>query len=87
MKFNVKVKSPKYIPKVGDRRERTRFAVFPRKIGNQIVWFEKYIAIQEYIEFIYQSEEVVSEGIFTETYRKTYETGYRWSTIDKKLIK
>lgn len=45
MRFNV---GEKIVPKLGDVRKIRKFLLFPRRIGDQIVWLETVIANQEY---------------------------------------
>lgn len=45
MRFNV---GKKIGPKVGDVRKIRKFLLFPRRIGEQIVWLETVIANQIY---------------------------------------
>lgn len=73
-------------PKLGDKREVIRFAVFPRRVQDKWIWLEKYIAVQEYKKYYYEYDEVVSQGIFTEKYRTQGGVGERWETIDRKFI-
>lgn len=47
-KAAVKIKPVKYIPKQGDKREVSKFAYFPVLIGVTWIWWENYIASQEY---------------------------------------
>lgn len=71
---------------LGTKREKLKFAFFPVLINGKWHWLKNYIAIQVYQEFEYEYEELHSEGIIFDTYRKTDEIGWTWRTIDKKLI-
>lgn len=71
-------------PKLGDKRNRKRFALFPvRTIENKWIWLKSFTAVQEWKKVLRYGEEVVSEGIITETVRcYTYLTE-DWETIYK----
>ena len=86
MKWKAKHKAAKVQPKLGDKREVTRFAFFPTKVESSWLWFEKYTAIQEWKKYYYEYDEVVSEGIFTEKYRTNYGVGEKWQTVERKLL-
>jgi len=51
MRFNIREKKPRTIPKKGDVRKIRKFLLIPRRIGNQIVWLETVIANQVYEVF------------------------------------
>ena len=48
MRFKCKEKTERVDPKKDDVRKIRKFLLFPRKIGNQIVWLETVIANQVY---------------------------------------
>jgi hypothetical protein len=73
-------------PKEGDKKTKHKFALFPVKVQDKWVWFEKYIAIYEYKKYPYVHDVVVSEGVFTEKYYTTVSEAIGWIIIDKKLI-
>lgn len=48
MRFKCKEKTERVDPKKDDVRKIRKFLLFPRRIGNQIVWLETVIANQVY---------------------------------------
>jgi len=48
MRFKCKEKPERVDPKKGNVRKIRKFLLFPRRIGNQIVWLETVIANQVY---------------------------------------
>ena len=83
--MKIKVKQ-KVEPQIGDTKEKVRFAFFPRKIEDTWVWLEKYIATYKYMEYYYENEVVVSQGLFTEKYYTEPALAIGWVVIDRKLI-
>lgn len=79
--------NPTQEPKLGDEKEKVWFALFPRRVEGQWLWFEKYIAVYKYETYLYEYDEIVSQGIFTEKYRTHIATGKKWTVINRKLIK
>jgi len=73
-------------PKVGDRREVKKFAIFPKRIGDQIIWLENYISVQQFENYVWYYDEVVSSGIIYEKYRTVPIQDTRWREIDRKII-
>lgn len=35
-------------PKLGDRRKITKFALFPTRVGDNVVWFDYFTSCQEF---------------------------------------
>jgi hypothetical protein len=73
-------------PNLGDKKQKVKFAFFPTKVEEKILWLEKYTAIYEYKEYYYPTDVIVSEGIFTEKYYRTYVKTQGWIQIEKKLL-
>lgn len=46
MRWKIKSAIPK--PVVGDVREQVKFAWFPTRIDDHMVWLERYISVQTY---------------------------------------
>ena len=76
MRFNVKEKSyaVRSFPKVGDKRNIRKFLLFPRRIGDQLVWLETVLANQKYIKY----EMMIPEFGPVEN--------MKWETISYELI-
>jgi len=82
--------------KLGDKRERTWFAIIPTKVQGKWIWFEKYIKCQEYKNVTVRNEYVVSSGLIEDTLTTTgllnertvtkYEDYPMWKTYNRKLI-
>jgi hypothetical protein len=70
MRFNV---GKKIDPKVGDVRKIRKFLLFPRRIGDQIVWLETVIKSQIY------SFTTRFDGV-------NYFDIYYWETLSYELI-
>lgn len=67
-------------PPFGERREKKRFAFFPKKIGNSVVWLDFYLSIQVYEEY----EENVTDpawGVGTLPFKKT-----GWHEIEARIL-
>jgi len=73
-------------PTLGDKKEKIKFALFPVKINDVFIWFEKYIQVYEYKTYYYSHDVVVSGGIFTEKYYTDLVQAVGWKKTDKKLI-
>jgi hypothetical protein len=43
-----KVKQPKPGPSIGTIRKRTKFAIFPKRINDTIIWLERYWVREEF---------------------------------------
>lgn len=71
MRFNV---GKKIDPKVGDVRKIRKFLLFPRRIGDEIVWLESVIANQTYV--------IKHDGFDGYNYVDTV----GWETISYELI-
>lgn len=86
MKWKAKTSTVQYYePKLGDRRERRRFAIFPVKIHGEWIWWEKYLVIQERKEIMVRQERVVDSGIIFEKYAVVYEPEEWWIKIGRRL--
>lgn len=85
MKWQSKTKPVKIAPKLGDTKECIRFAIFPVKVQDKWVWWEKYILVKTYQEYYYEMDHVVSQGILTEKYYTTTEKGEAWRRTDRKF--
>lgn len=80
MNWNIKPQ-----PKLGDKKEKTKFALFPVKVENKWIWLEKYISIYEYKSWLYTYEEVVSSGILYEKYITRVGETESWRRIGRKF--
>lgn len=96
MKWNIKIKKEKVLPRIGDVKTEVKYAFFPVKVENKYVWFEKYIRISEYKKEVFIQTYDVSSGLLedaftttgllnTRTVTKT-RTAEVWIVIDRKLI-
>lgn len=80
MKWNKKNKTKKVDPELGDFKRRVRFAFFPLKIDNKIVWWEKYIKVWEFKRNYHREELVVSSGLLEDAFTTTGLTNTRTVT-------
>jgi len=62
-------------PQYGTQKEKIKFALFPTKVENKWVWFERYIAIYKYENIIACQEPIFGDG-----------SKDKWCRVDKKLI-
>lgn len=74
-------------PKLGDRREKIWFAILPRRIENKWIWFENFISISEYMEYM-EAYEVESHYDFLLVQHTTigYRSAIGWKIVDRKLL-
>ncbi len=94
MEWKVKIKKSK--PKIGDVKEKIKFAFLPIKVNDNIVWLEKYIQGYEYKEIIITRDVPVSSGLIEDAFTVTglinerYQTEYNhvksWTKTYKKRI-
>lgn len=74
-------------PKLGDKREKTWFAIFPRRVENKWIWLEYFISISEYKEYM-EAYEVESHYDFLLVEHTTI--GYRktigWKIVERQLL-
>jgi hypothetical protein len=64
MIFDIKPK--KRGKQYGDIKDVTKFALFPKKIGNQRIWLERYIVTKVWTE--QGSNRVAYDGMFVRSY-------------------
>ena len=84
MRWNSKAKPE---PCLGDRRERTAFAVFPTRVEDKWIWLEKFIKVFEYKEYLEAYEEDSSyDLLLTEHVTIGYRRAIGWRVVDKKLL-
>jgi hypothetical protein len=63
-------------PKLGDRKEVVRFAIFPIIVESRFIWLKRYKAIKEYQEWFEQ------DFILNDCYMVR-----EWQTVERKLIR
>lgn len=57
-------------PRVGDKRERYPFALFPTKIGTHMVWLERYWIEEELQDVaVFDEGQILSERRWVEVQR------------------
>ena len=64
MIWKKRVKKIKNTPKLGDFKRKLRFAFFPLKIDNKVLWLESYIKVWEFKAQVRTEEIAVSSGGF-----------------------
>lgn len=81
MKWKVikKPKKKKTKPRIGDIKEKVKFAFFPTKINNNYVWLEKYIVTYEFKK--YDMEFDIYDNIKEEI------KCFVWLETNKRIIK
>lgn len=84
MKWNASPTTPE--PKLGDKKQKIRFAVFPTLVEDKWLWWEKYIQTYEFREYYYEYDVVVSEGLIYEKYYTDIAKAEGWRKIERKLI-
>lgn len=91
-----KVKEPKKFPEYGERKEKIKFALFPKKVQDKWIWWEKYISVLEFTRKEFTEEVEVSSGlaedIITATglvnsrTRTKTTTWNSWDEVERKRI-
>lgn len=71
--------------KLGTLEERVCFAWTPMLIEGKFIWWKDYIGVFEYKKVPFYSEEIVSYGVFTDTYLCTEGYRYCFKKIKNKL--
>jgi hypothetical protein len=76
MKWDKKEKKTKEVkikeqPELGDFKRRVRFAVFPVKVKDKWLWWEKFVKVWMFKRIYHTEEHVVSSGLLEDALTTT----------------